>query len=238
MTSEMTISLREIAIRLSQLKSKKEQPDVDRLLALLKSGKLLAGFVFPGLVNRWIDIPQTYWAGIGTDRFLAVTYSDGSDKKIGAFKVPLRDFAAQYIQCLAGGVSESMKVDANGAVTALLEEVQHAVPLMAKYFEVRVREEVWTEYLSIHNLLDPYERKKPTAGANQKQGWREMSEIIGAYILDHAMSTPTARIKFKNAAEEIHRIAVAEQVNEPPGVSMIQDLLSKIHRRANATKKS
>jgi hypothetical protein len=238
MASEMTISLREIAIRLGQLKWNKKEPDVDRLLALLKSGKLQGGFVFPGLVNRWIDIPQTYWAGIGIDRFLAVTYADGSDIKIGAFKVPLRDFAAQYIQCLAGDVPQSMKGDANGAVTALLEEVQHAVPLMAKSFEVRAREEVWKEYLTNHNLIDPYERKKPTAGANQKQGWREMSEIIGAYILDHARSNPTAGIKFKNAAEEIHKIALDEQVNEPPGVSMIQELLSKIHRRADATKKS
>jgi hypothetical protein len=237
MVQELTISLRQVAIRLGQLKSKKEKPDVDRLLTLLISGKLHAGFVFPSPVNRWIDIPQKYWAGIGTDRLLALNYVEGSTKKIGAFKVKLGDFAAQYVQSLAGSYS-SPNGDKDGVVKALLEEIQQALPLMARSFEVRVREEVWAAYLSNHDLLDPYERKKRTAGANQKEGWREMSEIIGAYILDHMRRKPNVKIKYSNAADEIHKCALAEGVNDPPGTSMIQDLLSKIDHRAKATKKA
>jgi hypothetical protein len=73
MAIEPTLSLREVARRLAEAQSlRRARIDDGALLALLKAGRLKAGFEFPGLVTRWIPIPETYWLSIGSDKFSSV----------------------------------------------------------------------------------------------------------------------------------------------------------------------
>ena len=101
MTAKAIVSLRDVAIRLGQLRGLiNEKPDETKLLSLLVSGELKASFYFPGLVWRWIEVPKEFWMSIGTERFRSIRIRRGNKKKTGTFKVQIGEFADEYVRQL------------------------------------------------------------------------------------------------------------------------------------------
>jgi hypothetical protein len=235
MTAEIanTITLREVARRLAQLPGSPPGKIADgKLLGLLKSGELSAGFFFPGRVVLWITIPTYYWANISSYSFRSIRRSDDDERQIGTYRVRITKFADEYANALSRMLQQNQDNDAVGQTNGLfLSEFKSALSQAYRRFEVLLPESEWASYLQRHNLevLGPATKSKP--GRREKQGWRRLSVIIGAYLIKHCRQTPEV-IKSELAAEKIHEIAVKEKIPDLPATSTIKDVLSEIRSKA------
>jgi len=198
------------------------------LSALLCAGELEAGFVVPSAIPRWIAIPKSHWLQVGTDELLSLYYKDGSDKKTGAYKVRLREFASEYVLALTGNEFDG-KSDSQ-SISLPLAHFREALALTQRSFEVKIDGNVWQAYLAKGDISDPSTKRKATPGDHQREGWRELTEIVGAYIASHFQKSNN-RIKHSHAAEEIYTTASAEAVKGLPGKKTIAEVLSKIEKR-------
>src|SRR5271165_2703113 len=59
------------------------KPAVSKLLGLLKTGELKAGFEFPGTKVCWIPIPTSYWTGVSSHKFGSLRYIEHDKRKTG-----------------------------------------------------------------------------------------------------------------------------------------------------------
>jgi hypothetical protein len=89
------ISLREVARRLGEFRKPKRIIDPDKLLSLLKSGALSAGFEFPGRkIVLWIPIPQNYWLTVHMHKFQSLGFQL-DDPSSGTFTVRISEFSEE-----------------------------------------------------------------------------------------------------------------------------------------------
>src|SRR6478736_3728998 len=101
MDIQSAVPLRTIARRLPKVLNRRGKTATRELLSLLQSGELKAGFDFPGRVKRWISIPTSYWAGIGSDQFRTLHYEKGNKHRPGTFKVRIGQFADEFVQAVS-----------------------------------------------------------------------------------------------------------------------------------------
>jgi hypothetical protein len=98
MTNQRTLTLRAVALELGKSQAPNNSKIADgKLLGLLKSGELTAGFEFPGLVTRWVPIPATYWMRITSDKFRGIRRG-GNSRADGTYKVRVSSFVDEYFQ--------------------------------------------------------------------------------------------------------------------------------------------
>jgi hypothetical protein len=217
-----TISLHDAGRRLAELHGSREQVACGRLLGLLKTGQINAGFQFPaGSTLSWIAIPAHYWAKVSSNKFKIIRYSKTSPKS-GALTVRLSEFAEEVVTQLN---------EAPGREQAASDKWKEVLAATSHRYEVVIIEADWINYLNQHNLTEPGPEIESKSGRNQKKGWRDVSVIIGAYIIKHYEKTKE-EIKAKEASEKIHEIAKAGNIIDLPSASTIKDELSKIKARA------
>jgi hypothetical protein len=78
-----TITLREVALRLAKIKSPATSKiDDGRLLSLLRSGDLKAGFEFPGATKRWVSIECNYWVTVDSQKFRSIRSDEDYTYKV------------------------------------------------------------------------------------------------------------------------------------------------------------
>jgi len=207
-----TIPLRTIARRLPKVLNRRGKTATGELLGLLRSGDLKAGFHFPGRVKRWISIPTSYWAGIGSDQFRTLHYEKGNIHRPGTFKVRISQFAEEFVQTVSNDLENDLR-DQKTETTDLLDELKRALFAASQRYEVAITEEAWTDFLQRNDLREPTDLK-PRVGRNEKPSWRRLAVIIGAYLIKHREMTEE-EIKNEEAAKKIHEIAKNEGTGPP-----------------------
>ncbi len=228
MNAQPTITLRDVGRRLARLPSSKTGGIADgKLLGLLKAGELKAGFYFPGPYLSWIPISPSYWAGISSDQFRSIRRSDKKNLR-GTFKVRLSQVADEYV----GVVSKRLKRHERGNNDAIWKQVKATLAAASHRFEVLIREQDWEDYLKKHNLEEPIPVEKRKAGRRQKEGWRQLCVLVGAYLVKHQRIT-TEQPKIEESARQIHKIGEAERIRGLPVWSTIKDALSEIFSKAD-----
>lgn len=222
MTVEQTITLRDVGRRLARLRRSRDKVASDELLDLLKSGEITAGFRFPGRTIFWIKVPAHYWSEIRSDEFRVIGYSR-KKKNSGVFPVSLGDFAEDIVTQVNEQLKNN-KSDASNEWKAVLEAT-------IRTYEVEIKEAEWEDYKNRNNLTEPGPEIKSKSGRHQLPSWRDLSVIIGAYLIKHYSKTKNP-IKIEWAKEKIHAIAKAENDKVLPSADTIKEVLSKILSRA------
>jgi hypothetical protein len=228
MSPEPVISLREVARRLPRVLKLPGKIATGRLLGLLKTGHLDAGFRYPGRTERWIPISTKFWASIGTDKIRSLNYEAGNKRRPGTFKVRISDFADELIQAVSQELQRDQAHNDNDmSISALLNEFQSAISASSDRYEVVVREQDWVRYLQQHNLEEPVPLTKVRGGRYEKTSWRKLSVIIGAYLIKH-YATTNEEMKTEEAARNIRNIAERDGLPDLPEWPTIKDVLSEI----------
>ena len=233
MIAEPNISLREVAKRLGRiLRLRKGQLPLSRLLRLLQSGDLKAGFLFPGHIASWIPIPTAYWASVGTDKFRSLGYAKNDKHKTGTFKVQISPFADEYVRIVSQAVEKDRENKGKIQSTAtVFDELKVAISAASDRYEVVIPECEWADYLARHELEEPASETKAKSGRHEKTGWRDLSVIIGAYIIKHYQTTKE-QIKIEEASKKIYELAKDDNISNLPSAPTIKDTLSKIRSKA------
>jgi hypothetical protein len=222
--SELVVSLHEIASRLGKFRRPPRPLDPETLLSLLKSEELSAGFYYPGKVVLWIAIPSTYWHTVGGNKFRSLYYDTDNAQESGTFKVRIGQFAGEYLKALS---QSKMGKD----IETFKEELQKALETGPSGYEVVILEDQWANYLKRHNLEYPLPEKRSTSGRHENPSWRDVSVIVGAYLIKHMQST-NEQVKLEHAAEQIFHLAKDHNIANPPAAATIKDHLSKIFATA------
>jgi hypothetical protein len=222
MAGVATISLHDAGRRLAELHSSREPVACGRLLGLLKSGEIKAGFQFPaGHASLWITIPELYWSRVSSDKFKVIRYSKTSSKS-GAFRVGLGEFSEEVV----AEVNE-----ASSHEQAASDKWKGVLAATSHRYEVAILEADWTAYEKQNPPSEPVLVKKSKSGRHEKTGWRALSVIIGAYIIKHYQETHE-HIKIEEASKKIYKLAEADKIPDLPAAPTIKEMLSKIHARA------
>ena len=222
MAREQSICLRDAGVQLAHSLHSTEKVASGKLLSLLKAGTIEAGFQFPGSTVWWIKIPTRYWVTVSTDKFRVIRFSKESTS--GAFKICLGQSADEIIAQI------SQQLEDQSAPTS--EELKAVLKATTRLYEVEIIEGECTNFLaSIAAQLPP--EKTSRSGRYAKRALRELSVIIGAYILKHCKTT-NEEIKIQEASEKIYQIAKSEQIADLPVAPTIKDVVSKIRQKAEA----
>lgn len=222
MAEVATISLHDAGQRLSELHGSREQVACGKLLSLLKTGKIKAGFQFPaGQTLLWITIPGHYWATVSSNKFKMIRYSKTSSKS-GALTVRLGQFPEEVI---------AQVNEASGQTQATPDIWKMMLAATSRRYEVVILETDLIAYEEQNRPSEPPSRKKSKVGRPEKN-WKEICVIIGAYIIKHHQVSPTAKIKVEPASEVIHKIAEDDHVFDLPSAPSIKEALSNILSRA------
>jgi hypothetical protein len=219
---EQTMTLRDAAQSLARAKNPKAKGiQSSKLLNLLKSGELKAGFyILSG--SMWIEIPLAHWETIGTDKFCIGR--DPDVPRSGTYKLSLSKFSPQVAQAIckqldgnerSAGHNPSSKIDLLTAV----------VVAGAKSYEVTVKTKDFTDYLDSHGLKEPITAAK--GGRHQKEGWRDLSSYMAAYMAAHQRDRPQDHFTAENSAQEIFLLAKANNVPDLPSAQSIKLQVSK-----------
>jgi hypothetical protein len=219
-----TITLRDVAIRLGKIKQPTTKAIADtQLLSLLKSGELKAGFDFPGRTKHWISIQPDYWLKIDSSKFRSIRRNEGA-----TFKVSIRDFADEYSQLIFA--ESEIQNRATASNVSLKDEFRIGLQAAARKYEVVVQAGEWEDYLKRHQLREPVLiAQKGKGGRNPKAAWRELAEIIPAYLLA-CQAERLQPPRYETAADEIFKIAIDKGIdaNSLPQPSTLKDVISRI----------
>ena len=220
------ISFREVARRLGGFCKPKRLVDPDKLLSLLKSGELTAGFEYPGQnIVLWIPIPQTYWLATHMHKFHSLNIND--DPRSGTFTVRISEFSEELTKSLTESVNDASK---------RADQLSYALANSNRPYEVVITDEEWASYLERNELRYPVLENKKTSGRHELASWARLSVIIGAYIVKHFRETKEP-LRASKVAPLIHQMAENEEISDLPSTPTIEDHISKILNKANSLSK-
>jgi hypothetical protein len=208
---EQTMTLRDAAQSLARAKNSKATGiQSSKLLSLLRSGELKAGFYFfRGTV--WIEIPLAHWQGLDSNKFRIGRKPD--DQKSGTYQVKANEFAEEVARALWNNEQTGPSRE---AVTAVISEA-------AKRYEIAVKTEDFQQY-----LLQHVDAAKTTTnvGRQRKEGWRELCSYMAAYFAAHYRDRPTEALKIEQAKADIIKLA-QNKVSDLPAPDTIKEQISK-----------
>ena len=185
MAEMATISLHDAGRQLATLLTSREQVACGRLLSLLRSGQIKAGFQFPaGRTLSWITIPTHYWAKVSSDKFKMIRYSKTTSKS-GALMVRLGAFPEEVV---------AQVNDALGHEEVASDKWKAVLAATSHRYEVAIIEADWIAYEKQNPPSEPAPKKESKLGRPPKN-WKEVCVIIGAYIIKHHQISPKDKIK-------------------------------------------
>jgi hypothetical protein len=213
---EETITLREAARCLARIRNPKgNNIESSRLLSLLRSGELRAGFYFfRGTV--WIEIPLTHWQGIDANKFRIGRKPN--DPNSGTYKIKANAIPDQVANVLSGLIAR----DEEQQTKPILQEITEVVSESAINTEVTIKMKDFSDHLQRHS---PEESTTTThVGRKQKESWRDICSYMAAYMLAHYKPGLTAG----DSAKEIVELAKADGVGDPPSAATLKEQVSKM----------
>jgi hypothetical protein len=208
---EQTMTLRDAAQSLARAKNPKATGiQSSKLLSLLRSGELKAGFYFfRGTI--WIEILLAHWQGIDSNKFRIGRKPD--DPKSGTYQVKANEFAEQVARTLWN----------NEQTGPTREQVTAVISETAKRYEVAVKTEDFQQYLLQHVDVN---KATSNVGAPRKE-WREVCSYMAAYFAAHQRDRGAEHLKIKQAKEDIHKFAKEDGVKNLPAQDTIKEEISK-----------
>jgi hypothetical protein len=210
---EETITLRDASRRLARIRKPKAKGiESSRLLSLLRSGELTAGFYFwRGTV--WVGIPLAHWQGIDSNKFRIGRKPD--DPKSGTYQVKANEFAEEVTRTLW---NNDLSGPNREEVTAVIQET-------AKRYEVVIKTENFQQYLQRHELDENKTTTK--VGRPRKEGWRELCSYMAAYFAAHQRDRGDEPIKTDQAKADIIDLAKRDDVSNLPREDTIKEQISE-----------
>jgi hypothetical protein len=210
---EETITLRAAAQRLARIRRPQGTGiESSRLLSLLRSGELKAGFYF-FRGTLWIEIPLAHWRGIDSNKFRIGRNPD--DPKSGTYRVNVNQFAEEVARTLWNNEQTGPSRE---AVTAVINETTGR-------YEVTVKTEDFQEYLRQHHLKES--TTTTDVGRRQKESWRDICSYMAAYMAAHYRDLPGIELKVGESSVKIVDLAKAGGVGDPPVSDTIKEQVSK-----------
>jgi hypothetical protein len=210
---EETITLRDAAQRLARIRRPKGRGiESGRLLSLLRSGELKAGFYFLG-GTVWIGIPLAHWQGIDRNKFRIGRKPD--DPKSGTYQVKANEFAEEVARILWNNEQTGPSRE---AVTAVIKET-------TKRYEVAVKTEDFQQHLLKHELDE--NKTTTNVGRRRKESWRELCSYMAAYFAAHQRDREAEPLKIDQAKTDIIKIAKDNHVPDLPDEDTIKEQISK-----------
>jgi hypothetical protein len=210
---EETITLRNAAQRLARIRSPKGRGiESSRLLSLLRSGELKAGFYFLG-GTIWIGIPLAHWQGIDSTQFRIGRKRD--DPTSGTYQIKASEFAKEVAPTLW---NNDQPGPSREEVTAVIKET-------ANPYQVAVKTEEFQQYLKRHQLDE--NKTTTNVGRRRKESWRELCSYMAAYFAAHQRDRGAEPLKIDRAKTDIIKIATDDQVPDLPEETTIKEQISK-----------
>jgi hypothetical protein len=219
---EQTMTLRDAAQSLARAKNPKARGiQSSKLLNLLKSGELKAGLYILG-GSIWIEIPLAHWEALGTDEFRIGRSRD--DPESGTYKLSLSEFSPEVAKIICKQLEENER-SKNRHASSKIELLTAVVVSATKSYEATVKTDDFKEYLHSQGLEEPIAAAK--GGRHQKEGWRDLSSYMAAYMAAHQRDRPEDHFAVENSAEEILQLAKNDKVPDLPSAQTIKLQVSK-----------
>jgi hypothetical protein len=219
---EQTMTLRNAAQSLAHAKNPKAREiQSSKLLNLLKSGELKAGFYILG-GSMWVEIPLAHWETVGADKFRIGRSRD--DPKSGTYKLSLSNFSPEVAKVVSKQLDENDK-SLDRHTSSKIGILAAVVEAAAKSYEVTVKSKEFTEYLHSQGLEEPL--AAPKGGRYQKEGWRDVSSYMAAYMAAQQRDRPEDHFTAENSAEEIFQLAKGANVADLPSSAGIKEQVAK-----------
>jgi hypothetical protein len=217
---EETMILRDAARRLARARNQKAKGiESSKLLSLLRSGELKAGFyILGGAV--WIEIPLTYWLGIGSSKFRRIGRTD--DPKSGAYNIRANEFPDQVARIICNEVGGNEQTSGRSQTNPSRERIATVIAAAARSCEVTVKTKDFSDYLQRHSFKENI--STPNVGRRRKEGWRDICSYMAAYMVAYYQEGLTA----EHSAEEIVDIAKANGVENLPSADTLKVQVSKM----------
>jgi hypothetical protein len=218
--SEETTTLRDAARRLARAKNPKGKGiQSTALFDLLRAGKLRAGFyILEG--SAWVEVPIGYWEALAVGQFRRIA-RETNDLKSGSFRLRGDQFPDQ----IAKIISDQIQIGRQGD-EATLKRISDVVAMAGKRIEVTVKTADITNFLRSLGL-DDHVAYSAGGGRRQKEGWRDISSYMAAYMVAHYRSTPEAALKVEISGDAIYNLARQDGVPDIPVGSTIKEQISK-----------
>jgi hypothetical protein len=216
-----TVTLRHIALQLAKFNDRKSRGiNYVKLLGLLQSGQLKAGFYFPGREMRWVPIEPSYWQTVPSKKLKSVRRDGGE-----VFKVRIGDFGRTYVDMLKADRPESKKL----SIESAMQEFEVALLASSESHEVLVPLAEWDRYLKGRGISEST-GSKARGGRHPKAAWNELAVYIAAYL--HAYHQKHKQpVNYETAAKEIHKFAIDDGIDPAslPASGTIKDVISKVY---------
>jgi hypothetical protein len=219
---EGTITLREAASRLARIRNPKgKKIESSRLLNVLRSGQLRAGFYFLHGA-AWIEIPLWYWQAIGADRFRGIGRKAG-DPKSGTYKIKANEIPEEVARVICTLVAQDEKFSGEHQTKTLQEAVADVVGATAVEHEVTIKTRDFDAHLDSRGLQE--HNPAPKVGRGRKEGWRELCSYMAAYFGAHYRDRPAEALKIEQAKVDIINLA-KNRVSDLPVADTIKEQIS------------
>src|SRR5262249_13634451 len=145
-----------------------------KLLSVLRSGELKAGFYFwDG--TTWIEIPDAHWGKINSTKF--GIGRKRRDPKSGTYRVRPNKFPTQVANALCGSEQplERQGIPSRERLVAVIQET-------TKWYEVTIKTKDFSEYLQ---RRFPEENNATSNVGAPRKAWREVCSYMAAYFAAH-----------------------------------------------------
>jgi hypothetical protein len=219
--TEETITLREAASRLARIRNSKGI-ESSRLLNVLRSGQLRAGFYFLH-GTEWIEIPLWYWQAIGADRFRRLGRKEG-DPKSGTYKIKANEIPEEVARVICKLVAQDEKCSGEHQIKTLQEALADVVGATAIEHEVTIKTRDFDAHLDSRGLQEHI--PAPKVGRGRKEGWRELCSYMAAYFGAHYRDRPAEALKIEQAKVDIINLAKNRGVSDLPVADTIKEQIS------------
>jgi hypothetical protein len=185
-----------------------------KLLGFLKTGHIKAGFRCPASGLPWVEIQIAFWSGVHSAKFKTQLRFNVDDPSSGAFLIRLADFATDIGQLIGQGSEPAAWVEVLAATK--------------KQYEVEILQDEWLRFTKASPESVPRQSLRSPRGRDEKESWRRLSVLIGAYVLKHSQSG-VGKPNIEAAAGRIHEIAEKEKIPDLPKAPTIQNVVSEIY---------
>src|SRR6476469_2936201 len=140
---EETMFLRDAALRLARTRNPKtNRIQSSKLFSALQTGERKAGvYILNG--TEWIEIPETYWLGINSNKFRRIARTD--DPKSGTYTLRVTEFPGEVARIICNEIR--LNEESSRKHQTELASITDVIKATAQQYEVVVKTKEFQQYL-------------------------------------------------------------------------------------------